>query len=195
MKRLHLGCNHAYRNSFTSSRFFKQLFDRINLRSLLRPDVWHLDLQQFVCICSAMWIYLHCNFYSLSWCFDYTRRFLLKVLNFSHTMQRTCTLTSEHSGCGRFVSDCFFFSNIASSCGLQHTPTPVPCDVLDQGFPTFLLRCTPLAFWQMSMHPFSISTNYHVPLQHFDRWTRTFEISHDKIFCHDYSWMYLTISI
>jgi len=39
-------------------------------------------------------------------------------------------------------------------------------DGLHQGFPSVLLRCTPLAFCQMSMHPFSISTNYNVLLQH-----------------------------
>jgi len=67
--------------------------------------------------------------------------------------------------------------------------------LLEQGFPTFLLRCTPLAFWQMSMYPFSISTGKYVPLQHFDRCTCTPKISYDNTFYHDYSLIYLTISI
>jgi len=52
-----------------------------------------------------------------------------------------------------------------------------------QGFPTFLLPCTPSAFRQMSMYPFSISTDKHVPLQYFNRWTCTPKISW---FCHDF---------
>jgi len=37
--------------------------------------------------------------------------------------------------------------------------------VLKQGFPTFLLPCTPSAIRQMSMYPFSILTDEHVPLK------------------------------
>jgi len=40
------------------------------------------------------------------------------------------------------------------------------CFTLEQGFPTFLLPCTPSAFRQMSMYPFSISTDKYVRLQH-----------------------------
>jgi len=40
---------------------------------------------------------------------------------------------------------------------------------LGQGFPTLLLPCTPSAFRQMSMYPYSISTDKHVPRQNFDR--------------------------
>jgi len=40
---------------------------------------------------------------------------------------------------------------------------------LTQGFPTFLLPCTPSAFRQMNMYPFSISPDKHVALHHFDR--------------------------
>ena len=36
---------------------------------------------------------------------------------------------------------------------------------LDQGFPTFLWPCTPSAFWNISMYPFSISTDEYVPLK------------------------------
>jgi len=39
----------------------------------------------------------------------------------------------------------------------------------EQGFQTFLLPCTPSAFPQMSMYPFSIPIDEHVPLQHSDR--------------------------
>ena len=46
----------------------------------------------------------------------------------------------------------------------------------------------------LAMNPFSIPTDEHVPLHHFDRWTCTPTISYDKIFCHDYSRIYLTIS-
>jgi len=41
--------------------------------------------------------------------------------------------------------------------------------VLKQGFPTFLVPCTPSAFRQRCMHPFNISTDKHVPLQLFNR--------------------------
>jgi len=37
-------------------------------------------------------------------------------------------------------------------------------DILAQGFPTFFLPCTPSAFRQMSMYPYSISTDKDVPL-------------------------------
>jgi len=40
---------------------------------------------------------------------------------------------------------------------------------LKQGFPTFVLPCTPSAFRQMSMYPYSISTDKDVPLQNFGR--------------------------
>jgi len=36
---------------------------------------------------------------------------------------------------------------------------------LNQGFPTFLLPCTPTAFQQISMYPFRISKDEHVPLK------------------------------
>jgi len=55
----------------------------------------------------------------------------------------------------------------------------------DQGFPTFLWPCTPSAFWRISMYPFSVSKDKHVPLQYFNRWTCAPKISYDKIFCHD----------
>jgi len=42
-------------------------------------------------------------------------------------------------------------------------------DILVQGFPTVFLPCTPSAFRQMSMYPYSISTDKDVPLQNFDR--------------------------
>jgi len=42
-------------------------------------------------------------------------------------------------------------------------------DSLEQGFPTFFLPCTPSAFQQMSMYPYSIATDKDVPLQNFDR--------------------------
>jgi len=58
---------------------------------------------------------------------------------------------------------------------------------LAQGFPTFLLPCTPSAFRQMSMYPFRILTDKYVPLQHFDRCTCTPKISCDNTFYHDYS--------
>ena len=41
----------------------------------------------------------------------------------------------------------------------------VPFMIIDQGFPTFLWPCTPLAFRQSSMYPFCISTDEHVPLK------------------------------
>jgi len=69
------------------------------------------------------------------------------------------------------------------------------CYALSQGFPTFLLSCTPSAFRQMSMYPFSISKYKHVPLQYFERWTCTPKISYDKIFYHDYHRYIWTISI
>jgi len=34
-----------------------------------------------------------------------------------------------------------------------------------QGFPTFFLPCTPSAFQQISMYPFSILTDEHEPLK------------------------------
>jgi len=37
------------------------------------------------------------------------------------------------------------------------------CLLLNQGFPTFFLPCTPSAFRQMSMYPWSISTDKDVP--------------------------------
>jgi len=37
-------------------------------------------------------------------------------------------------------------------------------DLLDQGFPTFLLPCTPSAFRQRRMYPFNILKDKHVPL-------------------------------
>jgi len=54
-------------------------------------------------------------------------------------------------------------------------------------FPTFLLPCTPSAFRQMRMHPFSISTDKYLPLQNFDRYTGTSKNSYDNTFYHDYS--------
>jgi len=66
---------------------------------------------------------------------------------------------------------------------------------LDQGFPTFFLPCTPSAFRQMSMYPYSISTDQDVPLQNFDRWTCTPKTPYDKIFPRDFSQIYLTIYI
>ena len=42
-------------------------------------------------------------------------------------------------------------------------------DTIEQGFPTFFLPCIPSAFRQMSMYPYSISTDKDVPLQNFDR--------------------------
>jgi len=36
---------------------------------------------------------------------------------------------------------------------------------LEQGFPTFLLPCTPSAFQQISTYLFSISIDAHVPLR------------------------------
>ena len=39
----------------------------------------------------------------------------------------------------------------------------------------------------LTMYPFSIPKNEHVPLQHFDRCTCTPKISYDNTFCHDYS--------
>jgi len=47
----------------------------------------------------------------------------------------------------------------------------------------------------LTMYPFSISTNKHAPLQHVDRWKCTPKISYDKIYYHDHSYTYLTISI
>jgi len=38
--------------------------------------------------------------------------------------------------------------------------------ILDHGFPTFVLPCTPSAFQQVSMYPFSILTDVHVPLRY-----------------------------
>jgi len=38
---------------------------------------------------------------------------------------------------------------------------------LVQGFPTFFLPCTPSAFRQMSMYPYSISTDKDVPPSEF----------------------------
>jgi len=66
---------------------------------------------------------------------------------------------------------------------------------LKQGFPTIFLPCTPSAFRQMSMYPFSISTDKDVPLQNFDRWTCIPKTPYDKIFSHDSSQIYLTIYI
>jgi len=43
--------------------------------------------------------------------------------------------------------------------------TCVVCLDLSQGFPTFFLPCTLSAFRQMSMYPYSISTDKDVPLQ------------------------------
>jgi len=40
----------------------------------------------------------------------------------------------------------------------------------------------------LTMNPFNISTDEHVPLQHFDRCRCTLKISYDKIFYHD-SWL------
>jgi len=37
------------------------------------------------------------------------------------------------------------------------------------------------------MYPFSISTDKHAPLQHFDGRTGTPKISYDNTFYHDYS--------
>jgi len=56
---------------------------------------------------------------------------------------------------------------------------------LGQGFPTFFWPCTPSAFQQMIMYPFSISQDKHVPLLHLDRWTCTPKFFYDKIFYHD----------
>jgi len=47
---------------------------------------------------------------------------------------------------------------------------------LDQGFPTFCLPCTHSAFQQMSMYPFNISTDEHVPLK--SRMTKYFIMVH-----------------
>jgi len=66
---------------------------------------------------------------------------------------------------------------------------------LAQGFPTFFLPCTPSAFRQMSMYPYSISTVKDVPLQIFERRTCTLKTPYDKIFSHDFSQIYLTINI
>jgi len=58
---------------------------------------------------------------------------------------------------------------------VPHAPLPtttVASNVLlglGQVFPTFLLPCTPSAFRQMNMDPYSISTDKDVPLQNFDR--------------------------
>jgi len=41
--------------------------------------------------------------------------------------------------------------------------TPYFMNPLQQGFPTFLWPCTPLAFRQMSTYPFRISKDKHVP--------------------------------
>ena len=41
--------------------------------------------------------------------------------------------------------------------------------MLGQEFLTFFLQCTPSAFRQMSMYPYSISTDKDVPLQNCDR--------------------------
>jgi len=71
----------------------------------------------------------------------------------------------------------------------------VSADDLKQGFPTLLLPCTPSAFRQMNMCPFIISTEKYEPLQHFHRCTCTPKISYDNTFYHDYSLIYLTISI
>jgi len=68
-------------------------------------------------------------------------------------------------------------------------------DVIHQGFPTFFWPCTPSAFQQMIMYPFSISKDKHVPLLHFDRCTCTPKISYDNTFYHDYSWIYLAVNI
>ena len=67
---------------------------------------------------------------------------------------------------------------------------------LNQGFPTFILPCTPSAFRQVSMYPFSISTDKYVPLQHFDRCTCTPKISYES--CHRLwqyilSWLFIDI--
>jgi len=40
-----------------------------------------------------------------------------------------------------------------------------PTNPLVQGFPTFPLQCTPSEFQQISMYPFSILTDEHVPLK------------------------------
>ena len=65
---------------------------------------------------------------------------------------------------------------------------------IDQ-FPTFFLPCTPSAFRQMSMYPYSILTDKDVPLQNFDRRTCTPKTPHDKIFSHDFSQIHLTVYI
>jgi len=51
--------------------------------------------------------------------------------------------------------------------------------VLEHGFPTFLLSCTPSAFRQMNMYPFSISTVEHVSLTFL--MTKYFTIIHRYI--------------
>jgi len=56
---------------------------------------------------------------------------------------------------------------------------------LDQEFPAFLLPYTPSAFQQLSMYPFKISTDEHVPLK--------FLIT--KYFIMIIQQIYLTISI
>jgi len=47
----------------------------------------------------------------------------------------------------------------------------------------------------LTLYPFSIPTDEHAPFQHFDRCKCTPKTSYDNTFYHDYSLIYLTISI
>ena len=58
---------------------------------------------------------------------------------------------------------------------------------LAYGFPTFLSPCTPSAFRQMSMYPYSMSADKPVPLQNFNRWTCTPKIPYHKIFSSNFT--------
>jgi len=73
----------------------------------------------------------------------------------------------------------------ATTCYVTWKATVDVCNRTDQGFPTFLWPCTPSAFRQMSMYPFSIAKDNHVPFRNFLRWTCTPKVSYDKIFCRD----------
>jgi len=48
----------------------------------------------------------------------------------------------------------------------RRTSTEADALTLDQAFPTFLLPCTPSAFQQVSMYPFRVLTDVHVPLRY-----------------------------
>jgi len=49
------------------------------------------------------------------------------------------------------------------------TQFTVTLDMGRPGVPNLFLPCTPSAFRQMNMHPFCISPDKHVPLQHSDK--------------------------